>query len=194
MKLFSELSPMATNIVDAAEGLLQQHGYNGFSYDDIARIVGIKKPSVHHHFATKSLLVAVTVQRYTHRFEEHLLHINKQNGDAVARLISYAGLFESTFASNRRICVCGMLGAEMQGLPEDVALAVERFFTLNIDWLAAAFKRGMTAKQIRPSASSIALAQSYLCALEGAMVVGRGTNSLQGPAAISKTFIALLVP
>lgn len=42
MKHFSEISPTAERVVDAAEGLVQRHGYNGFSYDDVAQLVGIK--------------------------------------------------------------------------------------------------------------------------------------------------------
>lgn len=38
MKHFSEISPTAERVVDAAEGLVQQHGYNGFSYDDVAPV------------------------------------------------------------------------------------------------------------------------------------------------------------
>ena len=75
MKHFSEISPTAERVVDAAEGLVQQHGYNGFSYDDVAQLVGIKKPSIHHHFPKKGELVAVVAQRYTHRFREELLSI-----------------------------------------------------------------------------------------------------------------------
>ena len=68
MKHVSELSTMAEKVVDAAEGLVQQRGYNGFSYDDVAGLVDNKKPSVHHHFATKAELVVVVAQRYAHRF------------------------------------------------------------------------------------------------------------------------------
>jgi len=53
MKDFSELTATAVRVLDAAEGLIQQQGYNGFSYDDVARLVEIKKPSIHHHFAKK---------------------------------------------------------------------------------------------------------------------------------------------
>ncbi len=77
MKHFSEISPMAELVVDAAEGLIQEPGHNGFSYDDVARIVGIKKPGIHHHFPTKSELASVVAQRYTHRFREHLLQIER---------------------------------------------------------------------------------------------------------------------
>ena len=75
MKHFSEISAMAERVVDAAEGLVQRRGYNGFSYDDVAIIVGIKKPSIHHHFPTKAELVAVVAQRYTHRFRTALLEV-----------------------------------------------------------------------------------------------------------------------
>ncbi|MGH8365748.1 MAG: TetR/AcrR family transcriptional regulator, partial [Pseudomonas sp.] len=94
MKHFSEISPTAERVVDAAEGLVQQHGYNGFSYDDVAQLVGIKKPSIHHHFPKKGELVAVVAQRYTHRFREELLSIEGQHAKAPDRLTAYAALFE----------------------------------------------------------------------------------------------------
>ena len=75
MKHFSEITDSAECVVDAAEDLIQQHGDNGFFYDDISRVIGIKKPSIHHHFPTKAELVAVVVQRYTHRFSECLAQI-----------------------------------------------------------------------------------------------------------------------
>jgi TetR/AcrR family transcriptional regulator, transcriptional repressor for nem operon len=198
MKHFSEHSPMAERIVDAAEALLQQHGYNGFSYDDIAKIVGIKKPSVHHHFATKAELVAVTVQRYTHRFSEQLLNIEGSDAAGVDRLLSYAALFENTYAINKRICVCGMLGAEMQALPDVVAVEVAEFFTANLTWLEAEIAHATALQQIRNAAEADVsvqkLAQNYLCALEGAMVVGRGSTAIQGPAAVGQTFMSMLAP
>lgn len=192
MKHFSEHSAMAESIVDAAESLLQQHGYNGFSYDAIAQIVGIKKPSVHHHFATKAELVAVTVQRYTHRFREQLLHIEGSHAAGINRLLNYAALFETTYATNKRICVCGMLGAEMQALPELVIIEVADFFDVNLAWLISEFTQAITRQQIRSIATAEALAQNYLCALEGAMVVGRGSSAIQGPAAVGQTFMAML--
>ena len=128
MKHFSEISPTAERVVDAAEGLVQQHGYNGFSYDDVAQLVGIKKPSIHHHFPKKGELVAVVAQRYTHRFREELLSIEGQHAKAPDRLTAYAALFERTFAKDRRLCVCGMLGAESDSLPDAVVSEVERFF------------------------------------------------------------------
>ena len=142
MKHFSEITESAERVVDAAQDLLQQHGYNGFSYDDISRVIAIKKPSIHHHFATKSELIAVVVQRYTHRFGEQLAAIASRNLSPTRRLEAYAALFEATYKRDRRVCVCGMLGAESEGLPVAVAYEVQRFFKMNVDWLVQIFRDG----------------------------------------------------
>ena len=42
-----------TEILDVAEELLLSRGYCAFSYQDIADRLGIRKASLHHHFATK---------------------------------------------------------------------------------------------------------------------------------------------
>jgi TetR/AcrR family transcriptional repressor of nem operon len=190
MKHFSEISPSAERVVDAAEGLIQQHGYNGFSYDDVAQLVGIKKPSIHHHFPKKEELVAVVAQRYTHRFRSELLCIEGQHAKEPERLSAYAALFERTFAIDRRLCVCGMLGAETDSLPELVASEVAHFFKVNLDWLSLVIGEGQSAGLINARISAAALAEQFLCAMEGAMMVGRGMRSARGPAAVGQTFIA----
>jgi len=193
MKHFSELSAMAERVVDAAEGLVQQRGYNGFSYDDVAGIVGIKKPSIHHHFPTKAELVAVVAQRYTHRFRSALLEVEGRHAKAPERLAAYAALFEQTFASDRRLCVCGMLGADADALPRDVLGEVNSFFQVNIDWLTSTFSEGQRNGSVTKRTSPASLAEAFLCALEGAMVVGRGMRSQRGPGVVSKTFLSTVL-
>ena len=193
MRHFSEISPAAERVVDAAESLVQQRGYNGFSYDDVARQVGIKKPTIHHHFSKKEELVAVVVQRYTHRFREALLSIEGQHAKAPDRLMAYAALFERTFAKDRRLCVCGMLGAESDALPHAVASEVGRFFQASLDWLTLVIADGQSAALIAPNAAAPALAEAFLCTLEGSMVVGRGMRSPCGPAGVGQTFLATVL-
>ncbi len=192
MKHFSELSASAERVVDAAETLIQHHGYNGFSYDDVARQIGIRKPSIHHHFPSKAELVAVVAQRYTHRFREQLLAIEGQHARPLDRLNAYADLFAQTYSHDRRLCVCGMLGAEAEALPDDVSREVRRFFAINFDWLSAALEAGQSDGSLRQTAEPRAQAESFLCALEGAMVVGRGAAMTTGPATVARTFFSLL--
>src|SRR6202012_964600 len=149
MKHFTELTPSAMRIVDGAEGLIQRVGYNGFSYEDIAVQIGIRKPSVHHHFATKAELGAVVVQRYTHRFAEALSRIETTFAQAPDRLKAYADLFASTYAQDGQLCVCGMLGAEAESLPEDIRSGIRDFFRINLGWLTAVIEKGLAHGSLR---------------------------------------------
>jgi TetR/AcrR family transcriptional repressor of nem operon len=193
VKHFSEISATAMRVVDVAESLVQAHGYNGFSYDDVAQLVGIKKPSIHHHFPKKEELVAVVAQRYTHRFREALLSIEGLHAKAPDRLRAYAALFEQTFAKDRRLCVCGMLGAEADSLPDLVASEVERFFKTNIDWLTMVVADGQRNAQISNKSSAQALAEAFLCVMEGAMMVGRGIRSSGVPTEVGATFLLTML-
>ena len=189
MKHFSELTASAERVVDAAQGLIQERGYNGFSYDDVAKLIGIKKPSIHHHFATKGDLVATVAQRYTHRFGEQLLNIEERQISANKKLIAYAALFEQTFQDSKRFCLCGMLGTESGTLPDIVNTEVQRFFAQNIDWLTGIVRAGQKDGDITNTSSASAIGRSYLCLLEGAMVVGRGGYAKASPAQIAATFL-----
>jgi AcrR family transcriptional regulator len=60
----SNLSTTSDDILACARSLIVAGGYNGFSYADIAGVVGIRKASIHHHFPSKVDLVRTLVARY----------------------------------------------------------------------------------------------------------------------------------
>lgn len=192
-KRFSEITPSAERVVDAAEKLVQQFGFNGFSYDDIARQIDIRKPSIHHHFRTKSDLVQVIVQRYAHRFAGALAAIEAGERDPVARLLRYGELFAATYREERRLCLCGILGAEAASISAEVAGEVEAFFELNLAWLAVQLRAGVAAGKLRAGADCGDQAYGLLSALEGAMMVGRGLRSDSSPAQAGKTYLSNLL-
>ena len=57
------MSDTATKILDIGQELIQTRGYTAMSFQDIAVQVGIKKPSVIHHFPSKSDLGVAIIQR-----------------------------------------------------------------------------------------------------------------------------------
>ena len=135
----------------------------------------------------------MVVQRYTHRFCAALLGIEGQSASPTDRLIAYAAQFEQTFANNRRLCICAMLGAEFDTLPQVVVIEVERFFKVNLDWLTPVFESGQRAALITSKQPAEALAEAFLCVLEGAMVVGRGMPSASGPSVLGRSFLSTLL-
>jgi TetR/AcrR family transcriptional repressor of nem operon len=167
----------AQRILDIAEQLVQSRGYNGFSYADIAGELGITKASLHYHFASKAELGEALIERYSARFTEALERIDRTTPDAGAKLEAYAGLYTDVLRGDR-MCLCGMLAAEYQTLPERMHGSVVRFFDHNLTWLAGVLADGQSAGELSFDGSPADAAQTVLSALQGAMLVARPYHDL----------------
>ena len=40
------------SLLDSAERAVRQRGFDGFSYADLSKEIGIRKASIHYHFAS----------------------------------------------------------------------------------------------------------------------------------------------
>ncbi|MEM6792238.1 MAG: helix-turn-helix domain-containing protein [Myxococcota bacterium] len=145
-------------ILDVAERLIRAQGYRGFSFRAVAKEVGIKSASVHHHFATKPDLAAAAAKRYRERFATALGEAERQG---IGRVDAWRALFQRAFAHDGLMCLCGILAAEGDSLPEPVAQEARRFLRFGIASLDAA----------APGQGVRILSQ-----LEGAMLLARSTG------------------
>jgi TetR/AcrR family transcriptional repressor of nem operon len=167
----------ASRILDIAERLVQTRGFNNFSYADIASELGITKASLHYHFPGKAELGQALITRYSERFSDALVRIDHDLPDARAKLEAYAGLYADVLRGER-MCMCGVLAAEYQTLPEPMRSAVIEFFDENQRWLAERLNEGRTEGTLRVNGSVDDLAQNILSTLEGAMLVARPYGDL----------------
>src|ERR1039458_1202955 len=104
-------SNTADRMLDVAERLVQVRGFNGFSYADIARELGITKASLHYHFPGKAELGEALIHRYAARFGEALTEIDRDIAGPRAKLDAYVAIY-SNVLSEGRMCLCGILAAE----------------------------------------------------------------------------------
>jgi TetR/AcrR family transcriptional repressor of nem operon len=170
----SELSPQAGRILDCAQVLITAGGYNAFSYADISAEVGITKASIHHHFAKKSDLVRLLVQRYRAAAVDGLASLAAGVPDPLARLQAYTAWWSACIGdASQPLCVCAMLGAELPALPADVAVEVRLHFTHLAGWLEAAMAAGEAGGSLRLSASPAVHSQAFLATVHGAMLSAR---------------------
>jgi len=167
----------AQRILDVAEELVQSRGYNGFSYADIAGELGITKASLHYHFASKAELGEALIERYSARFLEALERIAGTSSGANSKLDAYANLYVEVLRGDR-MCLCGMLAAEYQTLPERMQGSVIRFFDHNVIWLAGVLADGQSDGELSIHVSPADAAQAVLSALQGAMLVARPYRDL----------------
>jgi TetR/AcrR family transcriptional repressor of nem operon len=161
-----------SRILDVAERLVQQCGFNGFSYADIAAELGITTASLHYHFAGKAQLGRSLLERYADRFLDALSAIDESDADAPGKLRAYAELYAAVFR-DRGFCLCGMLAAEYQTLPALMRESVIRFFDQNVAWLTGALEEGRRAGTLHFQGPAECLAMTILGGLEGAMLVAR---------------------
>src|SRR5262245_48000912 len=91
----------AAQILDVAERLVQERGFNGFSYADIASELGVTKAALHYHFASKADLGDALIERYAERFFAALASVEGDDTDAVEKLRAYAKLYTDVFRDDR---------------------------------------------------------------------------------------------
>ena len=71
------------------------------------------------------------------------------------------------------MCLCGMLAADYDTLPEPMRGAVLRFFDDNETWLTRVLEQGQEEGDLRIDGSASEAAQSIVSGLEGALLVAR---------------------
>lgn len=162
----------AGRILDSAERLVQVRGFNGFSYADVAGELGITKASLHYHFAGKAELGEALIVRYARRFAEALESIDGRLDEPAAKLSAYADLYGGV-VRGRRMCLCGMLAAEVGTLPEPMRRAVVAFFDASEVWLERVLDEGRRAGSLQFGGTPRETARMLLSGLEGAMLVAR---------------------
>jgi TetR/AcrR family transcriptional repressor of nem operon len=123
-------------ILAAARSKAQAHGYNGLSFRELAKDVGIRSASIHYHFPTKGDLGAALARLYIESARADLADVLERSADRAARLAAYVALFRKALADDNRMCLCGIMAAEYDDLPAGVKAEVAAFADLNIGWLA----------------------------------------------------------
>src|SRR6478672_1852205 len=119
----TQTSTTADDILACARALILRGGFNGFSYADIAAVVGIRKASIHHHFPTKVDLVRTLVQRYREEVDMGIAEIERRAPDAVSQLRSYVGFWEDCIGDpTTSFCVCALLAVQIPVLPPEIVL------------------------------------------------------------------------
>ena len=162
----------ATRVLDVAEALVQTRGYNGFSYADVAAELGITTASLHYHFPGKAELGSALIRRYSERFGEALVQIDRLHDGPAARLQAFAELYVEVLRRGR-MCLCGMLAADYETLPQPMREAVTSFFDTTEAWLAGALEAGRDQGSLTFTGPSLEAARIIVSGLEGGMLIAR---------------------
>lgn len=164
----------ADEILDCTRALIIAGGYNGFSYADIAEVVGIRKASIHHHFPSKVDLVRTLVSRYREDARAGFAALERTAPNPREQLAHYVGYWEKCLLdASAPFCICALLATELPALPPEIAVEVRQHFETLSAWLASAFERGAAAGDFRLSDTPRAEAESFMATVHGGMLSAR---------------------
>ncbi len=178
-------------LLDVAQDLIQRRGINGFSFQDLSQAVGIRKASVHHHFATKAVLIESLMDQYLSEFESLTRKILASNVNGKTKLKRYCNLFLETLKSGQhdKSCLCGMLMAEVSSVNEPVRNQIRHFLQGNIGVLEAILKTGSADGSLTKQKNIKSTALVVLSTLEGGLLIAR---SDRGPKQFSEVLARIV--
>lgn len=159
-----------SDILNSAELLLRTKGYAAFSYADLAEEVGIKKASIHHHFATKEVLGVAIIESYLFRFSKRLEVINEECADVLTRLNAFSRMFIDS-SESEMLPLCGALAAELSILPESLRELTRKFFDIHLAWLERNIVEGQSSGIIKVGVDAAQVSRAILNLLEGSSFV-----------------------
>jgi len=157
-------------IIRTARELLMTRSYLGFSFQDVADRVGIRKPSLYHHFATKDALAIEILRRARTSFERWT---GGMQLTAAKKVDAYIKMYRDTLGAGRVMCPAGSLAPGWDVVDPAVREEVRLIRQVQIDWLTEVFTElGERAPRARARAGHL----FALC--QGALATARMTGDV----------------
>jgi TetR/AcrR family transcriptional repressor of nem operon len=152
-----------------ASGLLQTVGFNGFSLQDVADRVGIRKPSLYAHFASKAALGQALIADYQRAFTEWTDTID--GFSPLAKIEAYFDLAFRFSSRSGKFCPLVALVGDFHSFPPAVRRPIAQFYRTQRRWMEKVIRQGQREKRFRKDRSAESLAPGLLSLALGAQLI-----------------------
>ncbi len=170
------MNTAATNTRDQlvleAQRLILQRGSKGFSYRDLADIVGVKTSSIHYYFPSKDDLVMEAISSYAIVSAQERARIDPTL-PADQRLKAYIDSVRCESPQKSLLCLGGALAADFGCVPCSVQQVIARFFADNERWLADVLKDGQEQGTLNVPGDPVVMGRILFAAIQGASMTNR---------------------
>jgi TetR/AcrR family transcriptional regulator, transcriptional repressor for nem operon len=159
------------HILRSARNLMQTRSYLGFSFQDIADQVGIRKPSLYHHFASKEALGVEVLREVTQSFADWA---TTTPAAPQGKLSAYFNMYRNGLHAGREMCPAGALAPGWDCIDSKLRAAVRGLRAVQIRWLAEA----LGALDSRNRHQAAERAAFVFAACQGALLSARMTGAI----------------
>lgn len=178
-------SDTKTQIIDIAEHLLLDKGFNGFSYKHISTQLGIRNAAVHYHFPSKEDLGAAIIQHTRKGFQAGTQELEIQKLNPWQKLDWFFSIYLNNLQKGE-VCLGGTLGTDFNAIPGKMQLEVHALISEILTWLEKLLRDGRNQGDFCFSGNPAEKAVIVLASVQGALQIARVTTSKQFYAALSQ--------
>jgi TetR/AcrR family transcriptional regulator, transcriptional repressor for nem operon len=166
-----ETSTTREEIVSVTRNLIQTRSYLGFSFQDVADRVGIRKPSLYHHFPTKEALGVEVLLEATHAFRIWAAATPSTPG---LKLSAYFNLYRWDLRAGSGMCPAGAMAPGWDCIEPKLRSAVRSLRDEQVQWLSGVFRAD---PRNRRRAGELAVFVFAAC--QGALLSARMTGAVE---------------
>jgi len=164
-------------ILDLAEAMLQDKGFNGFSYAHIAAELGVKNAAIHYHFPSKEELGCAVVQRYRDRFQLWVNNSRVKDLPPQKKLEWFFGIYTHLRADKGRVCLAGSLETDFNAIPDSLREQTQSMTREMLAWLQATLNEGRESGVFQFNGEVGAKTSLVLSSLQGGLQLARALGT-----------------
>jgi TetR/AcrR family transcriptional repressor of nem operon len=165
-------------ILDLAEAMLQDKGFNGFSYAHIAAELGVKNAAIHYHFPSKEELGCAVIRRYRDRFQLWINNARVKDLSPREKLDWFFNIYTNMRADKGKVCLAGSLETDFNAIPDSLREQTQALTRELLSWLQGTLNEGREAGVFHFKGDPAGKAALILASLQGGLQMARalGTN------------------
>lgn len=160
-------------IVEFSADQLRDKGFDGFSYLDISRELGITKASVHHHFPKKEDLGLALCQWTSDWLKQGLDHFDNHASSNWNKLERYTRAAVKHTLTDKKICPVSAFYGDLNKLPDSIKGELKRLDEIELNWVAKVIDQGKRDHEFDAALDTRSMAALFLFSCKGALYHAR---------------------
>lgn len=127
-----------TQLLHEASRMLLARGLKGFSLQELATSLNIKKASLFHHFPSKTHLAIELYRFYQASFLEWVEEHKKLSPERM--ILTYAEKLTTWICEKQRVCPVGAMSLEWHLVDPEIQTEIKKLHELQKSWLTKLFR------------------------------------------------------
>lgn len=157
--------------LDLGRHYLQTRGFNAFSFQLIADELGIRKASLHYHFASKEDMGIALIEDYENSYKKAIEKMTNLN--ASEKLAQMFQNFCKMSQDQKKVCPLGVLAVDFNTLPKGMQDRILRFHKFQKNWLIDVLAEGVRQKLFKKDLDLKTTADLIITTIQGGLQMAR---------------------